>query len=132
MFDSSHIICTFCQVLTLQASNLTSEDLTLTVLAPASFTSPPSVVSLNSSPTSPMSPFVGFTEFTGSANGDKRFSAVQRLGSAPVSSVNQKQNGNAGARSVSFNEQASPISDVIPASGLGCTHLWLQSRVPLG
>ncbi|XAR64746.1 hypothetical protein NMG60_11008554 [Bertholletia excelsa] len=41
------------QVLTLQASNLTSEDLTLTVLAPASFTSPRSVVSLNSSPSTP-------------------------------------------------------------------------------
>ncbi|PON67495.1 heat-inducible transcription repressor [Parasponia andersonii] len=119
------------QVLTLQASNLTSEDLTLTVLAPASFTSPPSVVSLNSSPTSPLSPFVSFPEFTGSTNGDKRFSTVQRLSSAPVASGNQKQNGNGGSRSVSFSEQALPISDVIPGSGLGCTHLWLQSRVPL-
>lgn len=120
------------QVLTLQASNMTSEDLTLTVLAPASITSPPSVVSLNSSPTSPMSPFVGFAEFTGSISGDKRTSAIHRLSSAPVLSGNQKQNGNAGARSVSFNEQGSSISDVIPCSGLGCTHLWLQSRVPLG
>ncbi|KAL9325400.1 hypothetical protein ACSQ67_006045 [Phaseolus vulgaris] len=82
------------QVLTLQASNLTSEDLTLTVLAPASFTSPPSVVSL-SSPTSPNSPFIGFTEFLGRIN-------------------------------VSMND------DVIPSSGLSCTHLWLHSRVPLG
>ncbi|VFQ66714.1 unnamed protein product [Cuscuta campestris] len=46
------------QVLTLQASNLTSEDLTMTVLAPASLTSPPSLMSL-SSPTSPASPFFG-------------------------------------------------------------------------
>ncbi|KAL0682768.1 hypothetical protein Bca4012_049616 [Brassica carinata] len=39
------------QILTLQASNLTSEDLSLTVLAPTSFTSP-------------ISPFLRFFEFT--------------------------------------------------------------------
>ncbi|XP_045803541.1 uncharacterized protein LOC123897085 [Trifolium pratense] len=89
------------QVLTLQASNLTSEDLTLTVLAPASFISPPSVVSL-SSPTTPMSPFIGFTEFLGRINDDGK------------------------PQTVSTND------DVIPSSGLSCTHLWLQSRVPLG
>ncbi|KAL9668914.1 hypothetical protein QQ045_006455 [Rhodiola kirilowii] len=38
--------------LPVQATNCTSEDLTLTILAPASFTSPPTVVSLNSSPAS--------------------------------------------------------------------------------
>ncbi|XP_060963224.1 uncharacterized protein LOC115703035 [Cannabis sativa] len=119
------------QVLTLQASNLTSEDLTLTVLAPASFTSPPSVVSLNSSPTSPRSPFISFPENT-SSNGDKRFSTVQRLSSAPASSGNQKLDDHSGARSASFNELASPRSDIIPSSSVGCTHLWLQSRVPLG
>ncbi|XP_059446287.1 uncharacterized protein LOC132177835 [Corylus avellana] len=119
------------QVLTLQASNLTSEALTLTVLAPASFISVPSVVSLNSSPTTPMSPFAGFSELT-SRVGDRRGSAMQRLGSAPFLSDNQKKNGDVGARSVSFNGQASPSSDVVPSTGLGCTHLWLQSRVPLG
>lgn len=120
------------QVLTLQASNLTSEDLTLTVLAPASFTSPPTVVSLNSSPSTPLSPFVGFSEFTGRVSGDRHASAVQRLSSAPLLSDTRKQNGDVGVRSVSFNEQASPTSDVVPSTGLGCTHLWLQSRVPLG
>ena len=119
------------QVLTLQASNLTSEALTLTVLAPASLTSLPSVVSLNSSPTTPMSPFAGFSELT-SRVGDRRGSAMQRLSSAPILSDNQKKNGDVGARSVSFNEQASPSSAVVPSTGLGCTHLWLQSRVPLG
>lgn len=103
-----------------------SEDLTLTVLAPASFTSPPSVVSLNSSPSSPMSPFVGFPEFTG------RSPTMQRLSSPLLSSENQKQNGKGGVWPASFNEQASPISDAIPSNGLCCTHLWLQSRVPLG
>lgn len=112
------------QVLTLQASNLMSEDLTLTVLAPASFTSPPSVVSLNSSPSSPMSPFVGFPGFTGRTTAERHNSTMQRLNSAPPALANQKQ--------ASFEEQASPISDVVPSTGLGCTHLWLQSRVPLG
>ncbi|KAI4328382.1 hypothetical protein L6164_020739 [Bauhinia variegata] len=89
------------QVLTLQASNLTPEDLTMTVLAPASFTAPPSVVSLNS-PTTPMSPFVGFAECLGRVNNDGR------------------------------PQTDSASDDVIPSSGLSCTHLWLQSRVPLG
>ncbi|KAK2636272.1 hypothetical protein Ddye_031064 [Dipteronia dyeriana] len=122
------------QVLTLQASNLTSEDLTLTVLAPASFTSPPSVVSLSSSPTSPVSPFVGISDFVGRVNEEHRGTPINRLSSVPVVSENQKHNGDgeAGARSVSLNKLSSPKSDVIPSTGLGCTHLWLQSRVPLG
>ncbi|KAK1425933.1 hypothetical protein QVD17_21298 [Tagetes erecta] len=86
------------QVLTLEASNLTSEDLTLTVLAPASFSCLPSVVSLNSTPASPV-------------DGD--------------SDDNGPQTG-------SFNDYIISISDVLPTSDLGCTHLWLQSRVPLG
>ncbi|XWS64308.1 hypothetical protein CRYUN_Cryun06bG0175200 [Craigia yunnanensis] len=120
------------QVLTLQASNLTPEDLTMTVLAPASFTLPPSVVSLNSSPTSPMSPFVGFAELAGKTSSERHSSAVHRLSSIPIVSENEKQNGDAGARFTSFNEQFTPIADFIPTSGFRCTHLWLQSRVPLG
>ncbi|KAL8150190.1 hypothetical protein V2J09_019998 [Rumex salicifolius] len=107
------------QVLTLQASNLTLEDLTLTVLAPSSITSPRSVVTLNSNPSSPTSPFVGF-------------STTQRLSSLPLLVETQKEDGNSGFKSVSFDEQRVPISDVIPATALGCNHLWLQSRVPLG
>ncbi|XWS69764.1 hypothetical protein CRYUN_Cryun04dG0207000 [Craigia yunnanensis] len=120
------------QVLTLQASNLTPEDLTMTVLAPTSFTSPPSVVSLNSSPISSMSPFVGFSELAGKTSRERRSSAVHRLSSMPTVSENEKQNGDAGARFTSSNEKLTPIADFIPTSGLGCTHLWLQSRVPLG
>ncbi|KAH7570158.1 hypothetical protein JRO89_XS05G0059900 [Xanthoceras sorbifolium] len=120
------------QVLTLQASNLTSEDLTLTVLAPTSFTSPPSVVSLSSSPTSPKSPFVGFSDFAGRVNEERRGTPMHRLNSVPLVSENQKHNGDGGVRSVSLNKLSSPKSDVIPSPGLGCTHLWLQSRVPLG
>ncbi|MBA0667568.1 hypothetical protein Goklo_000635, partial [Gossypium klotzschianum] len=116
------------QVLTLQASNLSDEDLTMTVLAPTSLTSPPSVVSLNSSPTTPMSPFVGFSELAGKAGGERRTTAV----SMPSLSENQKQNGDAGAKFTSSNAQLTPTADFIPTSGLGCTHLWLQSRVPLG
>ncbi|CAJ1939933.1 unnamed protein product [Sphenostylis stenocarpa] len=112
------------QVLTLQASNLTSEDLTLTVLAPASFTSPPSVVSL-SSPTSPNSPFIGFTEFLGRINGERHVGATQRGSFTSLLKENEKQD-DVRPPSVSMND------DVIPSSGLSCTHLWLQSRVPLG
>ncbi|KDO82752.1 hypothetical protein CISIN_1g004676mg [Citrus sinensis] len=119
------------QVLTLQASNLTSQDLTLTVLAPTSFTYPPSVVSLNSSPTSPMSPFIGFSEFTGRLNDERRGPALHRVSTAPLVSESEKHNGDSATRSMSLNKP-SAISDVVPSSGLGCTHLWLQSRVPLG
>ncbi|KAI3696551.1 hypothetical protein L1987_79570 [Smallanthus sonchifolius] len=93
------------QVLTLEASNLTSEDLTLTVLAPASFSCLPSVVSLNSTPASP-------------TDGDSRQGMALSDDSGP-------QTG-------SYNEYTISISDVLPTSDLGCTHLWLQSRVPLG
>ncbi|KAK4358142.1 hypothetical protein RND71_023752 [Anisodus tanguticus] len=117
------------QVLTLQASNLTSQDLTMTVLAPASFTSPPSVVSLSTSPTSPMSPFIGSSDFTERVSIDKKISAAQ---SNNLVSVNQVPEGKNLSQSVSFSERATPIHDVLPSGDLGCTHLWLQSRVPLG
>lgn len=105
------------QVLTLQASNLTSEDLTLTVLAPASFTSLPSVVSLTSAPTTPLSPEDKATKVN---NTDRHNIALKRLSSALIE--NQRRN----------DEQTISITDVLPKSDFGCTHLWLQSRVPLG
>ncbi|XP_068638913.1 uncharacterized protein [Aristolochia californica] len=113
------------QVLTLQASNLTSEDLTLTVLAPASLNPPPSVVSLNSTPSTLVSPFTGFPEIVEPTSG------MQRLTSLPVVAENKKENA-VGGRSVSLNEQTISTPDVTPSNGLGCTHLWLQSTVPLG
>lgn len=113
------------QVLTLQASNLTSEDLTLTVLAPASFTSPPSVVSLNS-PTTPMSPFLGFREFLGRINGERHIGTTQGRSFNSLLKENDKQSDDVRPQTVSTND------DLIPSSGLSCTHLWLQSRVPLG
>lgn len=103
------------QVLTLQASNLTSEDLTLTILAPASLTSP-SVLSLTSAPSSPTSPFVG----TG---------ATERPGTVPRLAENQKPSA---TQSLTFEEQAVPAADAIPTTAMRCTHLWLHSRVPLG
>lgn len=121
--------CSICQVLTLQASNLTSQDLTMTVLAPASLTSPPSVVSLSTSPTSPMSPFIGSSDFTERVSIDKQITAAQ---SNSLVSVNQVPEGKNLSQSVSFSERATPIPDVLPNGNLGCTHLWLQSRVPLG
>ncbi|KAI5679085.1 hypothetical protein M9H77_10035 [Catharanthus roseus] len=117
------------QVLTLQASNLTSEDLTLTVLAPASFTSPPSVLSLSSSPSSPASPFINVSELPAAVSGNRQVIVGQRISS---SSIDQGAEEEVGFRSVSLNDQAIPISDVLPTCDSGCTHLWLQSRVPLG
>ncbi|XP_031122578.1 uncharacterized protein LOC116025486 [Ipomoea triloba] len=117
------------QVLTLQASNLTSEDLTMTVRAPGSFTSPPSVLSLSSSPTSPLSPFLGSSEFTERLNNDKQAAAVQRLSSTSESKVHELKGH---SRAVSFNEKAISLPNVLPTNDLGCTHLWLQSKVPLG
>ncbi|CAG7889924.1 unnamed protein product [Brassica rapa] len=120
------------QILTLQASNLTPEDLSLTVLAPASFTSPPSVVSLNSTPTSPVSPFLGFSEFTERVQSEKRNTTarrkVQSLPSMPLETTRTETTTNDEMNSASSNNP----SDVVTKSGLGCTHLWLQSRVPLG
>ncbi|TKY69729.1 hypothetical protein E2542_SST06011 [Spatholobus suberectus] len=113
------------QILTLQASNLTCEDLTLTVLAPASFTSPLSVVSLNS-PTTPMSPFIGCSEFLGRVNAERGIGATQGQSFTSVFKDNEKQSYDGKAQAVSMSDE------VIPSSGLSCTHLWLQSRVPLG
>ncbi|CAN1196914.1 hypothetical protein LINPERPRIM_LOCUS43215 [Linum perenne] len=95
------------QVLTLRASNLTAEDLTLTVLAPSSFTAPPSVGSLISTPIGPSD-----RSNTGSKMHNRVASALEQLNEG--------------------NRQSSAIPDVISSTGLGCTHLWLQSRVPLG
>ncbi|XP_024990399.1 uncharacterized protein LOC112524689 isoform X2 [Cynara cardunculus var. scolymus] len=121
------------QVLTLQASNLTSEDLTLTVLAPASFTSLPSVVSLTSTPASPTSPFdVSSESAAGRFSGDRQSISLKRLSSASNVIENQRRGDEFGTHSGSFNEQTISITDVLPKSDLGCTHLWLQSRVPLG
>uniref|UniRef100_A0A1D1XN24 3-keto-steroid reductase n=1 Tax=Anthurium amnicola TaxID=1678845 RepID=A0A1D1XN24_9ARAE len=124
------------QALTLQASNLTYEDLTLTVLAPASFTSPPSVMSLNSAPTSPMSSLMRFPEFVGKVGEDKKGSGMQRPSLMP-SAERQKENDNVGPKSDgpksdSLNRHPAPGSGVMPSADVSCSHLWLQSTVPLG
>ncbi|XP_057448329.1 uncharacterized protein LOC130739882 isoform X2 [Lotus japonicus] len=113
------------QILTLQASNLTSEDLTLTVLAPASFTLPPSVASLNS-PATPMSPFIGLADFLGRVNGERGLGSTWRQRFTSIMNKNEKQSYDGEAQAVSMSD------DGIPISGPSCTHLWLQSRVPLG
>lgn len=106
-----YINCLNLQILTLQASNMTSEDLTLTILAPTSFTSPPSVVSLSNSP---VSPFSASTELAS----DRRTAHGHKVDS--------------GSLSVSVNEQNISTPEGVPKSDMGCSHLWLQSRVPLG
>ncbi|CAJ2647856.1 unnamed protein product [Trifolium pratense] len=113
------------QILTLQASNLTSEDLTLTVLAPDSLTLPPSVVSLNT-PRTPKSPFIGFAEFLARANGERSIGAKWKKGFNSIIEKKEEQSYDHKAQEISLSD------DVIPSSGITCTHLWLQSRVPLG
>ena len=116
-------------MLTLQASNLTSEDLTLTVLAPASFTSPPSVLSLSSSPSSPASPFINSSELTTRVSSERSSNA----GHTQVSVfMDQGQGGKGGYQSISLNADVIHLSAVLPSNDLGCKHLWLQSRVPTG
>lgn len=85
----------------------------MTVLAPASFTSPPSVVSLSNAPVSP-------------------FSASTELASDRQATVFHGHKVEDGPQSVSVSEQTSPMPDVVPNTDMGCSHLWLQSRVPLG
>ncbi|KAK4429949.1 hypothetical protein Salat_1295600 [Sesamum alatum] len=118
------------QVLTLQVSNMTCENLTLTVLAPASFTSPPSIVPWSNSLPSPFSPFSASAELGGRVNIDRQGAAVvhQQTSLTP----NQGRQVEDGPLSVSNNERTFPISDVVPKGDPDCTHLWLQSRVPLG
>ncbi|XP_076922473.1 uncharacterized protein LOC143584271 [Bidens hawaiensis] len=109
------------QVLTLEASNMTNEDLTLTLLAPSLHNSPLGAVTF--SPLSPMGPF----------DNNMQNSALHRL--HPASKVLDQRPGEGDDRSHkpdSFNEKTIPISDVLPRSNLGRTHMWLKSRVPLG
>ncbi|XP_027914221.1 uncharacterized protein LOC114173804 isoform X2 [Vigna unguiculata] len=110
------------QFLTLQASNLTSEDLTLTVVALASFTSK---ASLNSS-TNPTSASIGFSDISERVNDDRGIGATQGQSFTSVVKDNEKQSNEDNAQAVSTSDE------VIPSANLSCTHLWFHSRVPLG
>ncbi|CAL9072908.1 unnamed protein product, partial [Musa acuminata var. zebrina] len=104
------------KVLTLKATNLTTEDLTFTVLAPEIPTSP-SVLSLSSTPRTPMNSHATFHDYVGS--------------SVPVATKSQKESCDDGKTSSSV-ERTAMMSDVILSNSAGFTHLWLQSAVPLG
>lgn len=101
---------------------MTLDDLTLTVLAPTSFTSPPSVLSLSNSP---VSPFSASTELAS----DRRVAVAHGQNSVSLKHGHKVEDD---PQSVSFNEQTLPMPDGVPNSDMGCSHLWLQSRVPLG
>ncbi|KAF0914639.1 hypothetical protein E2562_030700 [Oryza meyeriana var. granulata] len=102
------------QVLTLEATNMTSENLTVTVLAPEASGSS-SVVSLNSAPTTPNSSYDNLNESMRRSGLGKHRAGFQRLNSVLAGSPNESDNGR------------NRIS-----TSRGCTHLWLQSAVPLG
>lgn len=119
------------QVLTLHASNLTSEDLTLTVLAPLSSASSPSVMPLSSSLQTTINYATSFSEVMGRVAGDSTGS-MQRLSSMPAIIESQKVNDSSGKSSISLAQRLFTSSDFISSAELGCTHLWLRSTVPLG
>ncbi|XP_022681069.1 uncharacterized protein LOC101782397 isoform X2 [Setaria italica] len=102
------------QVLTLEATNMTSENLTLTVLAPEASGSS-SVVSLNSAPTTPNGSYDGVNESAKRSGLGKQEIGFRRLNSVLATSPKESDNG------------GNRISNAS-----GCTHLWLQSAVPLG
>ncbi|XP_028551048.1 uncharacterized protein LOC110105455 isoform X4 [Dendrobium catenatum] len=120
------------QVLTLHATNLTSEDLTLTVLAPLSSSSSPSVVPLSSTPRTPVNGFNGVPELMGRVAGDKSASSMQRPSFMSAVTETQKVHDFSDKRLISLAERVSATSEFISSTNLGCTHLWLQSTVPLG
>ncbi|KAG0520864.1 hypothetical protein BDA96_08G110900 [Sorghum bicolor] len=102
------------QILTLEATNMTSENLTLNVLAPEASGSS-SVVSLNSAPTTPNGSFDGVNESAKRSGLGKHGIGFRRLNS--VLATSPKEGDNGGNRM---------------SNASGCTHLWLQSAVPLG
>lgn len=115
----------------------------MTVLAPASFTNLPSLMSLSSPKSSSklservndrqvtawQSPSSASMNKVQVSDGHKRSVSFHGPSSVSASEVQVS----AHKRSVSFNEGVIAVPpDVHPSSDLGCTHLWLQSRVPLG
>jgi len=124
------------QVLTLQATNLTEDNLNLTVLAPASMASPPSVVSMNSTPSTPcINSYVNFSEGKGRTGildtEDGGLAALPRLQSMPLPSVRPIESIT-GMTPLTLKEQNISAADIMADSNSACTHLWLQSTVPLG
>ncbi|RRT82215.1 hypothetical protein B296_00005338 [Ensete ventricosum] len=114
--NTEDLVCVQIKVLTLKATNLTTEDLTFTVLAPEIPTSP-SVLSLSSTPRTPMNSYAAFHDYAGS--------------SVPIATKSQKESSDDGKTSSSI-ERTAMMSDVILSNSTGFTHLWLQSAVPLG
>lgn len=108
---------------------MTSEDLTLTVLAPSSHPYPTPAVSLSNTQSSPLSSFVVPSNLAERVTKDEQEVSEQRLISV---SNNHRQEVEGSFPSASFSEQPVPVADVLQTADQGCTHLWLQSRVPLG
>lgn len=108
--------------MTLQATNLTSEHLTLTVLAPTQLTSPPFV--LNTPTSNAINPFSGYFGRQETISGKDRGGS-----SLSFDSINE-QSGDGAAEPI--HELKSPVSAVASSNRFDCTHLWLQSRIPVG
>ncbi|XP_051144407.1 uncharacterized protein LOC127260620 isoform X2 [Andrographis paniculata] len=115
------------QVLTLQASNMTFDDMTLTFLAPTSYRSPSEMS--NNATSSHLSLRASSMDIADKVKSDKHEGVVHSLSSA---SVNQGEDNEDDPQSASVKETPLPQFGMGPVNDLRCTHLWLQSRVPLG
>lgn len=104
-------------MLTLQASNLTSEDLTLLILAPASFTTPSSV-SLDSVPR------ISVERVSTISEGGPTLNDPMLLPGAKKEIINLVMG--------SFFVDDDVTQSSIPNCDSNYTHLWLQSTVSLG
>lgn len=93
------------------------------MLAPASFAS----TAFPNSLSTPISPFIGFSDFLERVNDERGIGAAEGQSFTSVVKDNDEKQ--------SYNDKAQTVSasdGVIPSAGLSCTHLWFQSRVPLG
>ncbi|XP_042432201.1 uncharacterized protein LOC122018835 isoform X1 [Zingiber officinale] len=117
-------------VLTLEATNLTNEDLTFTVLSSEPSVSP-SVLSLNSTPKSPMNIYPAFHDYAGKTR-DRCKKIVQVLSPLPVTTTFENESSNDSNTLGSEGQETSTLPDHVSSNCSGLTHLWMQSAVPLG
>lgn len=117
-------------MLTLEATNLTNEDLTFTVLSSEPSVSP-SVLSLSSTPKSPMNIYLAFHDYAGKTR-DRCKKIVQVLSPLPVTTTFENESSDDSKTLSSEGQQTSTLPDHVSSNCSGLTHLWMQSAVPLG
>ncbi|KAJ7300099.1 hypothetical protein O6H91_Y074600 [Diphasiastrum complanatum] len=128
------------QVVAVQATNLSSEDLDLTLLAPSSLLSSPfSVLSFPATNAPHLSSFRSFHERhnrepvkKSGKEGEKHLSAqAQNLRSLSYPPAKQMETA-VGKSPLFFRERHISAADIVAENSPARSHLWLQSTVPLG